>query len=439
MATSHPNAPAASGAAATTRPRVPPWARLTWWLLVTVELVSFAASVPALFALLRVPCADPTGAGCDALQAPPADLLEMRRQGLVGVFALSTTTVAVSVSLVFFVVGGVIAWRRWDDPMGVFVSALYCTIGATGFLEAFSIPAGAPVATLIPIHAQIGIALALLKYPALSIFLLTFPNGRFAPRWSWLLIGVTLAQVGANALGAPGGLLFATSLAVWGSAASVQIYRYRRIYTSLERQQTKWVVFSVLLVSLPIRVLGQVAPAVWPALTAPGLLAQLGGTVLVALFWLPLSLGVGIAILRARLYDIDILINRALVYGSLTSILALLYAGGVGGGQRALGGLLPASGQEQSPIVIVGTTLLVVALFQPLRVWLQAVIDRRFFRRKYDAQRTLEAFGATLRDDIDLEALRAEVVAVVQRTMQPAHVSLWLRDSAGERRQGTGR
>jgi hypothetical protein len=154
----------------------------------------------------------------------------------------------------------------------------------------------------------------------------------------------------------------------------------------------------------------------------------------VALFWLPLSLGVGIAILRARLYDIDILINRALVYASLTGILALLYAGGVIGGQRALSRLLPTSGQDQSPIVIVATTIVIAAFFQPLRRWLQAIIDQRFFRRKYDAMKTLQAFSATLRDDIDVEALRAEVVAVVQRAMQPAHVSLWLRELPGVRR-----
>jgi hypothetical protein len=143
---------------------------------------------------------------------------------------------------------------------------------------------------------------------------------------------------------------------------------------------------------------------------------------MVALVGFPIA--VWIAILRYRLYEIDILINRALVYGSLTAMLAVVYFGGVTATQTVFRAL---TGQEQQPqLAIVVSTLVIAALFNPLRRRIQAFIDRRFYRSKYDARKTLEAFSAKLRDETDLDALNAELVGVVRETMQPAHVSLWL-------------
>ena len=134
----------------------------------------------------------------------------------------------------------------------------------------------------------------------------------------------------------------------------------------------------------------------------------------------------GIVILKYRLYDIDLLINRTLVYGSLTVMLALLYFGGVSAIQALFGAL---TGQEEQPqLAIVVSTLVIAALFNPLRRRIQSFIDRRFYRRKYDAAKTLEAFSAKLRDETDLDALSDDLVGVVRETMQPAHVSLWLRE-----------
>jgi hypothetical protein len=203
---------------------------------------------------------------------------------------------------------------------------------------------------------------------------------------------------------------------VVGASASV-VVRFRRS-RGVERQQMKWFVYAAALLLL--------APAVNP-------LPDVVNGVWFALVLIATSTAIGIAVLRYRLYDIDILINRTLVYGSLTAMLVLVYVGGVVSLQYAFRAL---TGQE-SQIAIVASTLAIAALFNPLRRRVQTFVDRRFYRRKYDARKTLEAFSAKLRQETDLDALNDELVSVVQETMQPAHVSLWLRPStdARERRK----
>jgi hypothetical protein len=142
-----------------------------------------------------------------------------------------------------------------------------------------------------------------------------------------------------------------------------------------------------------------------------------------------IPIATGIAILRYRLYDIDLLINRALVYGPLTVLLAAAYVGSVVGLQAFFRAI---TGQE-STLTIVASTLAIAALFGPLRRWVQASVDRRFYRRKYDARKTLDAFSTKLRDETDLDALNSELVGVVRKTMQPTHVGLWLRPSGVDR------
>jgi hypothetical protein len=149
----------------------------------------------------------------------------------------------------------------------------------------------------------------------------------------------------------------------------------------------------------------------------------------VTLSYAGVPIAMGFAVLRYRLYDIDVVINRALVYGSLSATLAALYLGGVATTQVIFRTL---TGQEQQPqLAIVASTLVIAALFNPLRHRIQSFIDRRFYRRKYDARKTLETFSARLRDETDLQTLNGELTRVVQETMQPAHVSLWLRPDVG--------
>jgi hypothetical protein len=216
-------------------------------------------------------------------------------------------------------------------------------------------------------------------------------------------------------------------IAFIGAAASV-VVRFHRS-RGVERQQMKWFVYvTVVLVG------GSILTSVIGVATGLRWLEQFSFVLsMVALVGLPIT--VGIAIFRYRLYEIDVVINRTLVYGPLTALLVLFYLAGVVSLQYVFRAL---TGQE-SQIAIVASTLLIAALFTPLRRRIQSFIDRSFYRRKYDARKTLEAFSAKLRDKTDLGALNNELVGVVRETMQPAHVSLWLRpDQPLRRREGPG-
>jgi hypothetical protein len=164
------------------------------------------------------------------------------------------------------------------------------------------------------------------------------------------------------------------------------------------------------------------------------LLASLLGNTAFFVLMLLIPISIAVAVLRYRLYDIDILINRTLVYVTLTAMLAVVYFGGVTATQAIFGAL--TGQQEQQPqLAIVVSTLVIAALFNPLRRRIQGFIDRRFYRRKYDAAKTLEAFSAKLRDETDLDALSDDLVGVVRETMQPAHVSLWLRPDTASKKE----
>jgi hypothetical protein len=171
----------------------------------------------------------------------------------------------------------------------------------------------------------------------------------------------------------------------------------------------------------------------WGAVGTPLWLGLLQQASLVSFTAVPIT--VGFAVLKYRLYDIDILINRTLVYGSLTATLVVLYFGGI----VVLQGVFVALTGEKSTLAIVASTLLIAALFTPLRRRIQSFIDRRFYRRKYDARKTLEAFSAKLRDETDLDRLGVDLVEIVSETMQPAHASLWLRRDSGAKSGEGGR
>ena len=213
------------------------------------------------------------------------------------------------------------------------------------------------------------------------------------------------------------------SVLILGLVAAASVVIGRRNARGVERQQIKWLLYAA-----PIWFFGSVLKI---AVFYFGLVEEPWGLwvgyLLVAIGGLGGPIAIGIAILRYRLYDIDVIINRTLVYGALTATLVGVYVGSI----VVLQGLVRTLSGQESQLAIVASTLLIAALFNPLRHRIQGFIDRRFYRRKYDAAKTLEAFSARLRDETDLHALNAELVGVVRDTMQPAHVSLWLRPTRG--------
>jgi hypothetical protein len=223
-------------------------------------------------------------------------------------------------------------------------------------------------------------------------------------------------------------VLLLLPLCMVASALSL-VLRYRRSRGE-EREQIKWIAFAATVVGL-LYLIAMVSSLTfsgpWGGAGTPLWLGLLQQAALVSFSAVPIA--VGFAVLNYRLYEIDLIINRTLVYGTLTITLVVLYFGGIVVLQRIF---VTLTGQ-QSTLAVVASTLLIAALFTPLRRRIQGFIDRRFYRRKYDARKTLEAFSIKLRDETDLEALNNDLVGVVRETMQPAHVSVWLRPEAAQK------
>jgi len=364
---------------------------------------------------------------------------------LLGVPQIVAVLALAALVLAFSTVGALIVARRPGNAIGWILCAAGLTIGATTLASGYAVfsldgPSRLPGTEWAAWFAYWswvpGVG------PAMTFGLLLFPDGRLpSRRWrvvGWLAVvalatlafgsaftpgplsdypevtnplGLALLEGSVLEDGGVGWVLLPASVVI--SALSIAV-RYRRA-TGEERQQIKWFVFASVLLAV-----GWSAQNVTSGSGGPqGTFSYLLG--ITSLLGIPVA--VGIAILRHRLYDIDHIINRTLVYGSLTALLVLVYLGGVVLLQQAFRAL---TGQE-SQLAVVASTLTIAALFNPLRRRIQTFIDRRFYRRKYNARKTLEAFSARLRDETDLGRLGDEMVGVVRETMQPTHVSLWLR------------
>ncbi|HEY6287630.1 MAG TPA: hypothetical protein VIX20_18315 [Ktedonobacteraceae bacterium] len=398
------------------------------WIVVALLLLAyFVASIPVAYQSLQIVCILPNPMQCSNNgQLTAGNVQALAHLHLsIGSYVGFLVALNVTVSLLFWVVGVLIFWRKSQEWSGLFFSLLLVLIGATGQLA--YVVAGISVTTQTPLILQLLVNVSrvtgAVQGAALAAFLLTFPTGRFTPRWSWVLIVLTVVEgvLPGSSNSVVNVAEVVASPLTYGVMVGVQVYRYARVYDPVQQQQTKWFVFAF---GVAISLLFLYVPGAFvPSLSAADSWYQLLPFGLFSLVLLPLS--VGIAILRYRLWDIDVIINRTLVYGSLTALLALLYFGLIFALQYLLRGII----SQNNDVAIVVSTLAIAALFQPLRHRTQRIIDRRFYRSKYDAAKTVEAFSATLRNEVDLSQLRDHLLNVVQETMQPAHVSLWLRST----------
>jgi hypothetical protein len=358
--------------------------------------------------------------------------------------------------LAFVVVGAVVVSRRPGNTVGW----LCCAVGLGQSLATFGGQGAAAILATDPgqipgglVLHQLGSLAWELSWVSLSLLLLLFPNGRLpSRRWRpavWVVIaaagaaltvlflpgpaspGLPANPLGVEPLGAALRFAYDAGYALLAAVvlAIVSLVARFRQAAGAERQQLKWFAYGTSMLAL----LGVLA-AVTGEQGVEGVAGPVAGALVFPVLVSGVPVAIGVAVLRYRLYDIDRLINRTLVYSLLTAVLGAGYAGVV----LVLGQLFGGVTEEPPSWVVAAATLAVAALFQPARRRIQAVVDRRFNRRRYDAAKTVEAFSAHLQDEVDLDTLSAELLAVVDRTMQPTTAFLWLRPtSSPPRRTGT--
>ncbi|MGH2495442.1 MAG: hypothetical protein ACRDIV_12125 [Ktedonobacteraceae bacterium] len=392
--------------------------RTTWLMMVgflvytLLILIGHIAGFAPGYAFLHTVCAD----GCGLT---PENVHALTSHGLsIDIYANLYMSIQVLYILVSVGVGLLIVFKKPGQwvPLGV-----SCFLLGFSAYEGVDYPALATTYPVLNVPSQLLISLGMGVVGMYA--LLTFPNGKFGSRWA---LGYFIFQIiqGIFALFITNPIFVQINniLGVLGFPfiLGVLIYRYRRLLNARERAAIKWLILSWG-IFIPTLVLFGIVSTVSPADSLIFLLVNTIG-----FFGCGINIaGFLMAVLYANVFDIDVFVRRTLVYTLLTAILALLYAGLVLGSHFALATFSPQA--AQSPVILVGSTLVIAALFQPLRRRLQRAIDRRFYRQKYDARRIIEGFSANLRNEIDLAELSEQLVEVVQETMQPTHTSLWLR------------
>jgi hypothetical protein len=387
-------------------------ARLAWLAALLLGLGLLGLNVGPRFDQYRTIC---PGEPCAGLQFSARQAGELRQLGVsldtVADYLILLTGLEL---LVFVAVAAVIVWRKPDDGAALFTAFVLVTFGLGGALT--------PGPATLPAQRWLMLGYETLGNSSIVLFLLLFPDGHFAPGWARWLAPVAVGREWAS-LFVPNTVVDDLFIVIVPLILLAQIYRYRRVSNALQRAQTKWVVYgSVVGVGLYVALLLTLNTLTGrePLGSLPALALATGLQLSLAL--IPLS--VGMAILRSRLWDIDLIIRRTLIYGALTALLALVYFGSV----LALQAIFTAvTGSARSELVTVLSTLVIAALFVPARNRVQAVIDRRFYRRKYDAARTVAAFGNVVRDEVELDQLTERLTEVVEETLQPEIVNVWLK------------
>jgi hypothetical protein len=404
------------------RSRLLTFARLFWLAFLLFKWVYWIASMPRFFALVNAG-AIPTVVTSGGVQVSPELFAAAAAAWGVSVpaWAVLNTLINILSDVVFTLTAALVWWR-----VRTWFGLLTCMVLLVG---GSNVQGNVVRTAMISPAAQTIWEAGALIWPLFFLWLYLFPDGRAVPhRLRWVIgpllvvfillfivsvIPGVLTAFPASANLAPAldrlgaFLIFPLFFLILGA----QIYRYLRVSGRVERDQTKWFLF------------GLVVAVAFPMVARQ--FVRLPVEVEVAAF-MAIPLGIGVGVLRYHLWDIDVIIRRTLVYGLLTALLALVYFGSVVLLQRLFGSL---TGVAQSPLAVVVSTLAIAALFTPLRRRIQEGIDRRFYRKKYDAQRVLAQFAVTARDETDLDSLTAELARVVQETMQPERVSVWLRET----------
>lgn len=341
-------------------------------------------------------------------------------------------------ALFYLAMAGIIFARRSADWFSLYVSVLFVIFGTVASSLARLVGTFHPVMGLLMSGFGNGGWIGL--FPVFYLF----PNGKFVPRWTWLMMALWLVFIGLLLVSMSGLVQGANVLVGWIGipiailifvvAAAGQVYRYFRYSDAIHRQQTKWVLGAIVLfVILVAFSLGRIA--LWqaaPRFTADELKIDLGFDALFGVVGALFPVSIGIAILRYRLWDIDVIIRRTLTYAVVTALLAVVFFSSVILLEQIFSKL---TGVGQNESVTVLSTLTIAALFVPLRNRVQGVIDRRFNRKRYDAQQVLNDFAKTVRDETDLETLTTRLMQVVNETMQPKSVSVWLKKMSEPQRR----
>src|SRR5579884_93332 len=398
-------------------PRTARIAQIVCLVLIAGGVALLVAALVWMWPGMVHPCARLTT--CQQYQLDSASAQFLSRHDIsLSAYATGLAFLLILTTLVWYALAALILWKRPGDR-GAIVAAF--------FLALFpQLPLGTITNWDAGADASIGLV-------ALIIFGLLFPDGHFKPRWTrWWALGVFVMLVAISftpgSSSGNGNFLWVVPVLVLPAAVvGTQIYRYRKLSTWSERQRSKWAFFGII-----SGILGIILVFVTGTITQPSTTAGMGGGDLsglwvsagIVIFPLAIPVSITIALLRSNLWDIDHIISRALAYAVLSAVIVGAYIGGVVGLQ-SLFALFAHSG---SPAAIALSTLAIVALFGPMLRRIQRIVDRRFYRSRYDAARTVATFGERLRDQVDLGQLSSGLTAVVHEALHPEHVSLWLRE-----------
>lgn len=411
-------------------------ARTVWGVVALFAVGCFLYSLRAGYVRLLSVCLE---SECASDQLTPTGVDALESMGLsIGAYATYHMLLVIVFAVVNCAIAAIIAWRKSDQPIALFVSLTLIIFGVfvTEYIEVLR--------GLHPIMGLLLDVMSSLGWILFPVLFYVFPDGRFVPAWTRYVIPFWVATqlpyliflsrpsspwIPYFVVGEwPALLALLLFFSLFCTCIFAQVYRYRSVSDPIQRQQTKWVVFGMI-TTVVVIVGSLVIDSTYPSLMTAGTPYDLVENLVQLFSFLLIPLTIGIAIMRYRLWDIDLIINQTLVYGSLTVLLTLTYFIGVVSLQTALRTLTT----HQSELSVIGTTLAVSMLFNPLRRQIQLFIDRQFYRQKYDAAQTFAAFVKSIRDEVDLAMLIRRLESTIQETMQPVCVLTWLRQQSDSR------